>query len=104
MFNLSAEVISVLISGTAALLVTFTTMIWRVSTAKSSIEEKILETEHKSELERAKLREDMLRAKIEAFNTYIHKDSFDAAIKNLEARLLRLETKLDKVLEIAINT
>ena len=99
-WQITPELISVFGSGIAAFFVTYTTVIWRVSSAKSAIEEKIVETEHSSELERSKLREDILKNKLDTFSTFIHKDSFDAAMKGLDARLIRLEAKLDKILEI----
>lgn len=100
MWQLSPELISVFGSGIFAFLATYTTVIWKVSSAKSAIEDKIVETEHISELERSKLREDILRNKLDTFSTFIHKDSFDVAMKGLDARLIRLEAKLDKILEI----
>lgn len=90
-------------SGLFAFFVTYSTVIWRVSSAKSAIEEKIVGTEHDAELKLAKLKEDILNAKLEAFNVFIHKDSFEAAMTNLDARLLRLEAKIDKVLERTPN-
>lgn len=78
-------------------------MIWRISSAKSAIEDKIVETEHDAELKLAKLKEDILNTKLEALSVFIHKDSFEAAMRSLDARLIRLETKIDKVLEKAAD-
>lgn len=93
------DVLTVFGSGILAFLATYTTVIWRVSSAKNSIEDKIVTAEHQAEIERAKLREELLNSKLDALDRFINKGSFEAFIKGLEARLLRLETKLDKVLD-----
>lgn len=96
--QLASDPLFIYLSGVLTFLCTFATVIWRVGAAKNALEEKIVSTEHTTDLELAKVRQEVLEAKLEAVNTFIHKDSFEAVMRNLDARLIRLESKLDRVL------
>lgn len=73
-----------------AFLVQFGAVIWRLSIAKGHVYDKI------NEVEKA-----ILKAELDISESYLKKDAFQAFVNNLDARMIRLEVKLDKALDLA---
>lgn len=90
-------------AGTVALfgagISAFIGAIWKISKAEYNILARITLVEHENIAEKLKLKQDILETKLDAADKYIHKDSFEVAMRNLDSRLIRLESKLDKILE-----
>lgn len=76
-------------SGILAFLLQFGMLVYKISSAKGIIWAKIADVER-----------DVLMAKLEATNVFVHKESFQSVMTNLDSRLVRLEDKLDRALEL----
>lgn len=79
-------------------MVQYAGIIWRISKAESNIYDKINTVEHNYELEIQKLRQEILETKLLMSKDYMHRDTFKDVVANIDARLIRLEGKLDLVL------
>lgn len=89
------EFVLVFISGTAAFLMQFATLIWRISKAESRIEAKIHDVERDMDEKLNKLRTEFLESRVLAATTFLRKDSFNSMMTNIDSRLIRFEAKLD---------
>lgn len=88
-------------TGVLAFMVQYAGIIWRISKAESNIYDKINAVEHNYELELQKLKQEILETKLLMSNDYMHRDTFKDVMSNIDARLIRLESKLDHALELS---
>lgn len=92
------EFILMFLSGTAAFLMQFATLIWRISKAESRIEARIHDVERDTDDKINKLRTEMLEGRVTAATTFLRKDSFNSMVTNIDSRLIRFEAKLDSAM------
>lgn len=86
-------------AGVAAFLFQFGTLIWKISKAEATIHDVIAEVRHEADLEIQEVKQAILSAKLEMAENYLRKDTFSAIMTKIESWLLRLENKLDKIIE-----
>lgn len=81
-----------------AFLLQFGVIIWRLSKIESGIHSRIDNVEYNGELENQKLRNEIIQTQLNVARDYVRKDSFEGVANNIDARLIRLEGKLDTVI------
>jgi len=98
----------VIATGVFAFLTQFGALIWRMSRLESSIRDSIkgvesdLETKinnavHEGELCIQKIKQEIAEARLEATGLYLRRDAFREVLNTIDARLIRLEGKLDGI-------
>lgn len=97
MFDLlqSSNLVIAIVGGTGMFLLQYAGLIWKISKAENQIQDHIQTVEREGEIERAKIRQELVQTKLEFAEKYLHRDSFTQLINNIDARLVRLEGKLD---------
>jgi chaperonin cofactor prefoldin len=86
-------------SGLVAFLVQFAVLIWRISKAEAHINDRILAVEHDASLEMEVLRQEILTTKLEIGENFVRKEMLRDHFERMDARLDRLENKLDSILK-----
>ena len=76
----------------------FIGLVWRISKAEQRLYDRISEIEHTTDVEIQKIRSEIIESKLESSNVYLKRDVFISIMSNLDARLIRLEGKLDTVI------
>ena len=93
------ELLMVFLSGLSVFLGQFAGILWRISKAESRIHERINDVESDYLLEIEKLKQSLLKARLEISDDYLKRDSFQLVTQNMDAHLVRLEAKLDAIIQ-----
>ena len=86
-------------TGVAAFVFQFGALMLRIGRAEARIYDRISSVEKEYEVEVQKVRNELIESKLEIANHYVRKDSFNTIMTNLDSRLIRMESKLDRAIE-----
>jgi hypothetical protein len=86
-------------SGVLAFLFQFGALMLRIGRAEARIHDRISSVEKDYEVELQKIRNELIASKLDVSNQYVRKDSFNTIMTNLDSRLIRMESKLDRAIE-----